>query len=117
MRRRGNILPMLWLTVGLWGALSPGMASSEELGRGKMLYEGHCLPCHGSGGKGDGPMGKVLRPPATDLTGPASKKKPDRELRAIIENGILGTAMSSWKSTLSDQEMREVVAYIRSLAH
>lgn len=117
MWRRGSIVPLLGATVGVWVCLSPVLASSEELGRGKMIYEGHCEACHGSGGKGDGPMGKVLRPPATDLTSPASKKKTDRELLAIIGNGIPGTAMSSWKTTLSEQEMREVVAYIRSLAH
>ena len=36
--------------------------------KGKAIYEKYCMACHGSQGKGDGPAGKMLKPPAANLT-------------------------------------------------
>ena len=35
---------------------------------GAVLYRTYCASCHGTSGRGDGPLGKYLRVPATDLT-------------------------------------------------
>ncbi|MEC4674979.1 MAG: c-type cytochrome [Nitrospirota bacterium] len=81
--------------------------------KGNVVYESHCLHCHGHSGKGDGPIGKALIPPAADLT--AVEKKSDNTLLKTIRNGIPGTAMPSWKNDLSGQEIEDVLAYIRQL--
>jgi len=81
---------------------------------GKMVYENHCVNCHGMKGKGEGPIGQVLVPPAGDLT--ATGKKSDQDLLQTIQNGRPGTAMPSWKGSLSSQEIHNVLAYIRSLS-
>jgi mono/diheme cytochrome c family protein len=36
--------------------------------RGHDLFAFYCAPCHGPGGKGDGPVAPALRTPAADLT-------------------------------------------------
>jgi mono/diheme cytochrome c family protein len=36
--------------------------------RGQDLFAFYCAPCHGPGGKGDGPVAPALRTPAADLT-------------------------------------------------
>ncbi len=36
--------------------------------KGPDLYRAHCAPCHGSDGKGDGPMVAVLKIKVPDLT-------------------------------------------------
>ena len=81
---------------------------------GKVVYETNCANCHGKEGKGDGPVGQALVPPPSDLT--ATKNKSYQELLKAINNGRPGTAMPSWKSDLSMQEIQDVLSYIRSLS-
>ncbi len=83
--------------------------------KGKAVYEKSCLACHGPQGKGDGPTGKVLVPPAADFTSAASKKKSDADLLGIIENGKPPTAMVAWKGQLSGQDIQNVLAYVKTL--
>ncbi len=61
-------------------------------------------------------MGQVLRPPPTDFTGLQSKRKTDIELLTITQDGVKGTAMGPWKRTLSEQDIHNVLAYIRKLS-
>lgn len=82
--------------------------------KGKVVYNTYCLNCHGQTGKGDGPIGKSLIPPAADLT--ATGKKSDEGLLKTIREGRPGTAMPSWKHEISEQEILDVVAYLRSLS-
>ncbi len=90
-------------------------AVDGDSGKGKALYEKLCVACHGSEGKGDGPAGKVLVPPATDFTSAASKKKSVAELQRIIEQGKPGTAMVAWKGRLSSNDVADLIAYLGSL--
>ena len=92
----------------------PGDASGD-LQNGKALYEKHCIACHGPQGKGDGPSGRMLKPPAADFTSAASKKKPVAELTQVIEKGKPGTAMGPWKGQLSQDELGDVVGYLMTL--
>ena len=94
-----------------------GLSHKETQGNlddGKTVYETNCANCHGNEGKGDGPVGQALVPPPSDLT--ATKNKSDQDLLNAINNGRPGTAMPSWKSDLSVQEIQDVLSYIRSLS-
>jgi len=89
--------------------------------RGPVLYETHCAICHGPSGKGDGPGARVLRQPMADFTDPnGMRRASDRFLFEIIKKGSSqfgrSNAMPSWGMKLSDEEIRALVAYIRSLA-
>ena len=93
-------------------------ASSHAAGdstKGKPIYEKYCTACHGPQGKGDGPAGKMLKPPAADFTRDTSKKKSEANLREIAENGKPGTAMGPWKGQLSQTEMSDVIEYVMAL--
>jgi cytochrome c6 len=84
--------------------------------KGKVVFEKHCMSCHGPDGKGSGPMGSLLTPPAADYTSESSRLKSDAELLHTIQEGRPGTAMRSFKKWLSKQEMRDVLAYVRLLS-
>lgn len=98
--------------AGWWLAMAiPGLASGEaNLHRGKQVYEKYCLACHGSQGRGDGAT--QFDPPVADLTSSEVLVKPDSRLLRSIHDGRTNTAMDAWKSTLSDDAMRDVLAYI-----
>lgn len=94
--------------------------SNEKLAgdqtKGKVVFEKHCMTCHGPDGKGTGPMGPLLTPPAADYTSESSRLKSDAELLHTIQEGRPWTAMRSFKRWLSKQEMRDVLAYVRLLS-
>ena len=82
--------------------------------KGKTLYEQHCLNCHGAGGKGDGPIGQSLIPPAANLT--LLDKKSDKAILDTIRNGRAGTAMPSWKAYLNQSALKDLLAFLRTLS-
>jgi mono/diheme cytochrome c family protein len=41
---------------------------AEDIDVGKMNYESNCAACHGTNGKGDGPLSAELRTKPSDLT-------------------------------------------------
>ncbi len=57
----------------------------------------------------------MMKPPAADLTGSKLKDKPDAELFQTIRIGRPPSAMPAFKGQLPDQQIHDVVAYIRSL--
>jgi mono/diheme cytochrome c family protein len=57
---------------------------------GKQMYNSYCAPCHGTDGKGNGPVAPQLKQPATDLTVLAKNnggKFPDAHLVAVMQFG------------------------------
>ena len=96
----------------LWGTRA---VDAGDPAKAKALYEKHCLVCHGPQGKGDGPAGKALKPPAADFTSPESKKKAEADLRQVVENGKTGTAMGPWKTQLSQAELSDLTEYVMTL--
>ena len=84
------------------------------------LFAEICSICHGAGGKGDGPSAAGLYPKPADFTDcKLMAGERDTTLFTIIKRGGAGvgrsTVMPSWGEALSDEQIRELVAYIRSL--
>lgn len=94
---------------------SPGgeALATSDIANGKMIYGDNCATCHGGSGRGDGYVG--FDPPVADLTSPAIQRKLDGELIKTIHAGRSNTAMGSWRFALSDEEIHDVVAYLRTL--
>ncbi len=92
-----------------------------DAGRGQQVFKFFCVACHGEHGKGDGPAAAALNPKPADYTdGDRMAKLSDEDLYRVVKEGgaAVGKSalMAAWKATLSDQQIRDVVAYVRSLA-
>ena len=108
------------LPLGLIGILSVPLLHAQEYPadstRGKSVYQQHCQPCHGTGGRGDGPDAKTLRVAPANFQRFSSFMKSDEELLRTIEHGVVFSPMHAWRGQLSDGEMQDVVVYIRQLS-
>lgn len=93
----------------------PASAAGGDAETGKPIFQSKCVSCHGPAGKGDGPIGKALKPPARDFSSAESKKKSPEELQKIIENGVPKTSMVAWKKQLNEAEIQDVLAYVLTL--
>jgi mono/diheme cytochrome c family protein len=83
---------------------------------GKILYQTHCLRCHGSLGDGKGPDAATLTVPPRDFHTAESTARNEYELRSIIIWGLVFSPMHSWGHSLTPQEIRNLISYIRQLA-
>jgi mono/diheme cytochrome c family protein len=57
---------------------------------GKLMYTSYCAPCHGTDGRGNGPVSGSLKSQPTDLTTLARMNKgkyPDAHVVAVLEFG------------------------------
>lgn len=99
-------------------SLVPGANPNE----GKQWYYVYCVGCHGWLLKGDGPNATYLDPFPRDLTAGAAymNKKTNVELFTVIKGGgsavDLSDVMPSWGNLLQDQDIWNVVAWIRANA-
>lgn len=93
------------------------------LKHGRMLYAEHCQHCHGVSGDGNGPTAQYLSPFPRDyrqgtfkFTSTGTTYRPRRtDLARIIEDGIPGTYMPSFK-LLKPEESTALVEYVMWLA-
>lgn len=88
-------------------------AQSDDVARGKTLFVKYCTGCHGPEGGGDG-YRFLGGPDPANLTSPSTGKKSDADLFETIHDGKPN--MPPWKVRLSEKEIRDVLAYVRTLA-
>jgi len=80
---------------------------------GKELYTQLCAVCHGDKGKGDGIAGMALTPKPGNFTAKKFQAQSNGAVYWKITEG--NPPMASYKSTLTDEQRWELVAYIRTL--
>ncbi|MCB1685791.1 MAG: cytochrome c [Pseudomonadales bacterium] len=110
------------MILSVTGLLTPLVAHPD----GRTLYENYCQICHGSEGKGDGAgvPETMIRPRPFSAaafkfdTDADWEKGSDTDLANVIRNGTAAyggsSLMPAW-SNLQDEEVDELVAYIRRL--
>jgi mono/diheme cytochrome c family protein len=112
---RRPIASIVAVAVGL-GVTGPAVRSAADstadAGAGRLVYERHCIGCHGSQGRGGGY--DFFPSSVTNLTARETKRKSDADLREVLREGRPHPAMGPWKSVLSQEEIDAVVAYIRT---
>lgn len=83
---------------------------------GQAVYEQQCLRCHGAKLDGHGSDSNDLVIPPANFQSHKSRSKTDWELLVAISNGVLFSPMHSFRGKLTDQQMLDVLSYIRSVA-
>ena len=91
----------------------PITSSKPDAVSGREIYANTCIRCHGIDGKGA--MGINLVPKPADLTSAKVQNRLDASLFKRIHDGKPNTAMGAWKHALADEEIWDVLAYIRTL--
>ena len=119
-------LTLAALTLTSLAILAGGVqAAPADKERGAKIYAKRCLMCHGEEGDGDGPGAKRLNPPPRDFTEALYKFKTtgaddpmpnDDDILSMIRDGMPGTSMPGWKDVLSEQEMLDLVLYLKIFA-
>ena len=79
--------------------------------KGEQIFKERCAMCHGQDGTASTPMGKMMHIPSFKAA--ALVKAPESQLIAATENGK--GRMPAYKGKLSAQQIKDVVAYIRTL--
>jgi mono/diheme cytochrome c family protein len=94
---------------------NPIPRSAESIARGRQLFEKDCAVCHGAEGKGDGVAAAALPQRPDDLGRIAPPPVfPDGVVAYRIINGV--KMMPAFKATLSENEIWDLLNFIRSLA-
>ena len=94
---------------------NPVKATPETIAKALTHYRSMCLTCHGAGTVDPSAIGEGLNPPAPDLSQPSVQKRTDGELFWLIQNGIRMTGMPAFGPTHKDEELWELVAFLRHL--
>ena len=97
------------------GPLNPLAADAATLAAGEQIYQANCAVCHGATGRGDGPGAVGLNPRPGDLTlHMLPGKHTDGQVFLWIRDGYPGTAMPAWRDRLSEEQIWQVVTYLRT---
>ena len=107
----GTLTAQVWLIV-----LTSAPAAAGDAQRGEPMYQRYCTGCHGADGRGGGKnfmphVGALTRKGYTD-------RLEDSYLESIVADGgeAFGKSayMPSFKTTLSSQDIADVIAYVRT---
>ena len=104
------------LTVGGRSDKSPITASEENIRAGRGNFTSYCMVCHGLDGQNTGvPFADKTAPPVPALNSASVQAFSDGQLHWIIRNGISPSGMPAAKDLFHDEEIWQMVLYIRHL--
>jgi len=110
----------LFLVLMMFPVFIGTVCFASSFKEGKRLYLHYCTPCHGKKGNGKGFNARYLDPrPANHTDSVLMGKRTDGDLFDVIYGG--GKAggksplMPPWGETLSEDEIKSLIIYLRWL--
>ena len=101
--------------LGLLAVGPSTVGAAGDVEKGKDIYRESCRHCHGFSGQGDGEMAEYLNPRPANLTSQTTQAKTDQELQEVILKGRTGTSMVGFEGALEEAQLKNLLAFIRSL--
>jgi len=102
---------------------SPLQPTAANLSQGRELYTANCAPCHGSGGRGDGPAASALNPKPANFATPIHAQLPDGYWFWRVSKGgsvlpftAAASAMPPWEGSLSQDQRWLLIVYLKSFS-
>ena len=123
-----NLLHSLLLLTFLAANIPDVAANPPAAYEGRRLYVSYCQLCHGTRGKGDGPLAKKMQISPADLT-TTIRSRSDTILMKIItgegrqtitgrdRHNLLSDAMPEWKAIFDESQVKALIAYLRFLGN
>ena len=94
----------------------PGKVGPESIARGLVHYRENCMPCHGAPDGSPAEFSQGLNPGPPPLHEPQiQNRRTDTELFWIVKNGIRMTGMPAFYLNHSDDEIGDIVRFVRHL--
>jgi len=93
----------------------PPLDDPARVRRAAGHYELVCAACHGSPAAPPARMAADLAPPPPPLMIVADRWRPDARLFQTIKHGVRNTAMPAWPTDARDDEVWDMVAFLREL--
>jgi cytochrome c oxidase cbb3-type subunit I/II len=92
--------------------ISRASMAPADLVAAQQIYASNCINCHGANGRGDGPAAAALKPSPVNF----NVRQPSQQ-RAweVMNEGISGSAMPAWKSTLKPEQLKLLVPYVQQM--
>jgi len=117
MKRKSKLIgPAVVVATAVWVVTGTAAAHAQDA---RQLYDKNCSTCHGPSGKGDGPAGKMLKPPPADLA-TVTKSATEADLVKIIKEGgkAVGrsAAMPAYGSKLTEDQIKELVQLVKGFS-
>jgi cytochrome c6 len=107
MKTTKLVMLVMIIAVALF-ILLPNLSWADD---GATIYKAKCAMCHGADGLGTTPAGKAMK--AASFKDPAIVSATDATLIAIVKSGK--NKMPPYASKLTDDQIKAVVTYIRTL--
>jgi len=90
--------------------------TDESLARGADIYKINCVSCHGETGAGDGAAGAALNPLPAPISHTTQMLADNLVFYRISEGGVpFQTSMPAWKGVMTEEQIWDVIAYVRAL--
>lgn len=90
---------------------NPVTPTEENLVAGAQLYLNHCAGCHGVPSNSDSQFGRSFNPPVPQFF-KDSPDMPENQNFYIIQHGTRWTGMPSWKKTLTEPQIWQIVTFM-----
>lgn len=92
----------------------PALGEAQQVESGFTIYREWCAMCHTPPGRPQPPMAAGFNPEAPTLVEEAEEMTP-AELFWVTKHGIRFTGMPAWSKSLSDSQIWDVVAFMKTL--
>ena len=122
-----NIIHIVMLLMLMTVVVPEAAANTPAAYEGRRLYVSYCQLCHGTAGKGDGPLARAMKISPADLK-TTVRSRSDTILSKIItgegrqtitgrdRHNLLSEAMPEWKDVFSESQVKALIAYLRFLS-